>query len=598
MSATVVPVAHPSLLGFQLGEEFWIFAAQDFQPSTFLLFKRQGFAGDPSIFTFSTDLDWILEEFDDGQILDLYRLSGREIESHWLFGSTEDDLRDLIMSGVLRAFKLDEQTARRMSNINDTIYSDTTGYEPSESSPINALRTQLADKFAKDLEEFWIGKDKADKLHWDKNAIHRELVEAVDTGAEAVDFAYDTIVGILDLLIFAIEVTAEVVVAHAQVKMLAKRAFANYVMGNQEAARKDLEAIGIRVDGWMKSAETVAAKMQQGLDFFNLIMNDPLTCQLLIDYLEARYESLPFRDSRTLPTQLALEVGVEVLLAFASGGGGTLAKVSAKAGKAFSAGAAKAAKLSRIGPFTLEMIDLMCDMARLMRKAEMKADEVVEEVRVYPDGQRSSTPDSSRRNLLDQPRDLSNVAVRKALFAKYGVVVGPYKQLQKISKPGFQREHFLPHSNFMERSRNAKSGESRSDVPIRSEFGDYTEGDAFTYFVYDDQSKGTEHRYITDVEKQYAQSLNKKGEFATVTQWLDHMESATAKMFSDINVEISEGVTGARIPADDAADVAKAIRIEYENQLDILRVDKSAKMSNLVGGGDVPASRGRDSVEF
>ncbi|WP_221794700.1 hypothetical protein [Oceanobacter mangrovi] len=598
MSATSIALAHPSLLGYQIGEDYWIFAASDFQMSTFLLFKRQGFAGDPAIFSFSTELDGLLEELDDGQILDLYRLSGRKEESHWIFGSTKNDLRDLIMSGGLRAFRLDEKDARRMANINDTIYSVATGYEINEYSPINALRLKLAVSFAKDLEDFWIGKDKADRLHWDRNAIHRELVEAVDTGAEVVDYAYDTIVGFLELLVFVVEVTGEVMIARAEIKRLAQRAFANYISGNKEAAQKDLEAIGIKVGGWLQSVEALTAKIQQGLDLFNLVTNDPLTRQLLIDYFDARYESLPFRDSRTVPTRFALEVGVEVLLAFASGGGSALAKISAKAGRAFSAGAAKAAKLSRIGPFTLEMIDLMCDMARLMRKAEMKEVEAPEVVRVYPETKKVKQEIEEPRSLLSKPRNLNNAAVRQALLAKYGVVVGRYKDLQKISKPGFQREHFLPHSNFMERSLDTKSGERRSQVPIRSEFGEYTEGDAYTYFVYDDQSKGTEHRYITDIEKQYAQSLSDNREYATVTQWLDHMESGTAQMFSDMNVEIAEGVTGARIPVDDAADVAKAIRIEYENQLDVLGVDKNAQMSNLVGGGDVPSARSRDSVEF
>ena len=44
----------------------------------------------------------------------------------------------------------------------------------------------------------------------------------------------------------------------------------------------------------------------------------------------------------------------------------------------------------------------------------------------------------------------------------------------------------------------------------------------------------------------------------------------------------------ARIPPEDAADVAKGIRIEYENSLDSMGVNKEAKLSNLVGGGKVP----------
>jgi hypothetical protein len=184
-----------------------------------------------------------------------------------------------------------------------------------------------------------------------------------------------------------------------------------------------------------------------------------------------------------------------------------------------------------------------------------------------------------------KPRDLNDPAVRQALFAQYGFVVGPYKDLQKIEKEGYQREHFVPHSNFMTRS--TLPGEARAKVPIGSEFGAYNEGDAITYFVYDDQTKGTEHRYLTDVEKEYAKELEAKGEFATVTEWMDRMEAETAHSLTMDKIERAPGVKEPRVPPEDAADLAKAIRIEYENQLDAAGVDKNALMSNLVGGGSV-----------
>ena len=180
----------------------------------------------------------------------------------------------------------------------------------------------------------------------------------------------------------------------------------------------------------------------------------------------------------------------------------------------------------------------------------------------------------------------NNPAARQALYAKHGIEVGPYKELQKITKPGYQREHFIPHSCFMVRS--VANGESRANVPIGVAFGAYNEGDAITYFVFDDQSKGTEHRYLTDVEKAYAKSLNDAGEYATVNQWLDHMEHETATSLCMDTIERSPGVYEARVPEDEAKLVAKAIRIDTENYLDSAGVDKNAPLSNLVGGGDVP----------
>ncbi|GAB57286.1 hypothetical protein [Rheinheimera nanhaiensis] len=180
----------------------------------------------------------------------------------------------------------------------------------------------------------------------------------------------------------------------------------------------------------------------------------------------------------------------------------------------------------------------------------------------------------------------NNPAARKALYVKHGIEVGPYKELQKITKPGYQREHFIPHSCFMVRS--VASGESRANVPIGAAFGSYNEGDAITYFVFDDQSKGTEHRYLTDIEKNYAKSLNDAGEYATVNQWLDHMEHETATSLCMDTIERSPGVYEARVPDDEAKLVAKAIRIDTESYLDSAGVNKNAPLSNLVGGGDVP----------
>ncbi|WP_435237810.1 hypothetical protein ACR30L_09735 [Psychromonas sp. PT13] len=181
---------------------------------------------------------------------------------------------------------------------------------------------------------------------------------------------------------------------------------------------------------------------------------------------------------------------------------------------------------------------------------------------------------------------VKTLAGRQELYAKHGFIVGPYKELKKISMPGFQREHVIPHSNFTSRSK--LPNEARAKVPIGDEFGTYNEGDAITYFVFDDQSKGTEHRYLTDVEKNYAKSLHDQGKFASVNEWLDHMEVETAKSLSMDTIARTPGVYEARVPKDEAEAVAKAIRIDTENYLDLAGVNKDAPMSNLVGGGDVP----------
>lgn len=216
-----------------------------------------------------------------------------------------------------------------------------------------------------------------------------------------------------------------------------------------------------------------------------------------------------------------------------------------------------------------------------------------------PAGASIVAPASVTPNLhtLHRPRDLKDAAVRRALFTHYEVEVGTYKDLKAITKPGYQREHFVPHSCFMTRSK--LSDEKRSEVPIDPDFGSYDEDEAITYFVFDDQSKGTEHRYLTDVEKKYAQHLESQGKYASVREWLDHMEDATAASLKMDTIERAPGVYEARVPEEDAVDVARAIRIEYENKLEVMGVNKDAPMSNLVGGGTTPATdEGRDIEDF
>lgn len=51
-------LAHPKLAGYQIGHDYWMFAAQDLKPSYWLILQREGFSGD--IFGASDKLDRLL----------------------------------------------------------------------------------------------------------------------------------------------------------------------------------------------------------------------------------------------------------------------------------------------------------------------------------------------------------------------------------------------------------------------------------------------------------------------------------------------------------------------------------------------------------
>jgi hypothetical protein len=160
------------------------------------------------------------------------------------------------------------------------------------------------------------------------------------------------------------------------------------------------------------------------------------------------------------------------------------------------------------------------------------------------------------------------------------VIIGTYDELKEISKPGYQREHFIPNSNFVK-------GPGRTGPNVKG-MGNYSEGEAITYFVYDDQSHGTEHKELTDRERDFAQQLEEKGEHATVREWLDYMESQTEQSLAQ-SVEREPDVSKPRATGDIAKSGAKCIRKRAEDRFVEMGVDLDAKMRNGQANGAPPS---------
>lgn len=173
---------------------------------------------------------------------------------------------------------------------------------------------------------------------------------------------------------------------------------------------------------------------------------------------------------------------------------------------------------------------------------------------------------------------------RAEVFEKYGIVIGPYNKLK--GKPGYQREHFIPNSCFM-----AQPGRTGQTVPGAE---GYSVGKAITYLVYDNQSAGTEHKYLTDRERDFASKMEQSPEqFATIDQWLDEMENATVESFMKPGDDLSgcDIATKRPLSASEAKLVAKCIRQEYQDSLDKLGIKKDVKLGNSINrGGSRPTT--------
>jgi hypothetical protein len=101
-----------------------------------------------------------------------------------------------------------------------------------------------------------------------------------------------------------------------------------------------------------------------------------------------------------------------------------------------------------------------------------------------------------------------------ALLKSIGIDLMTYdegKKRQKKKDPslkGMQLEHILPNSSLV-------SSTGRKAPPVNGAEG-YSEGKALIFPIGDDQSQGTEHKFITNYERSIDRILMEKAQFATV----------------------------------------------------------------------------------
>lgn len=101
---------------------------------------------------------------------------------------------------------------------------------------------------------------------------------------------------------------------------------------------------------------------------------------------------------------------------------------------------------------------------------------------------------------------------------------------------GAQAEHIIPNSCFL-------MGAGRHGTPVPGA-ALYKEGTALTYWVEDDQSHGTEHKLLTDREREFAQYCVTHGQSPTLQDWLAYMESVTAETLKKRNLSAAGLASG------------------------------------------------------
>lgn len=168
------------------------------------------------------------------------------------------------------------------------------------------------------------------------------------------------------------------------------------------------------------------------------------------------------------------------------------------------------------------------------------------------------------------------------------IAIGTYKELglnrhSDFKQAQYQREHMPPYSCFYKDNRDTDTYQSRRDQPINEHCGVYSEDKALCFFVHDGQTKGTEHRMVSDGAKAFAQSLHDRGEHATTRQWLDAaVEWNTKMLMHRLKYDKDHQKHSARDLAAQAKKTAIALRNVTQAHMLALGVDMDTKLANSI----------------
>ncbi len=384
------------MVGFVMNARIWLFADHIYNPSYWLILKREGFSG--NINFNSVELSYELVQFDRDALTEIYRIHHGEFPNPGIGSQLLPEVEHLILSGRVKVFVLELDLLTRVGDPYDPLMNESQGFYDS-GEPVLATRNQLAEELGRVIGTRWLGKDSADQLHWDRSVIIREMVERYDEGAAVVDTVIDVIVGLWEIGVFAVKLVGSIV--EFQLDIVGKA-----VTGDFEGIKDQLLQLGIDT---VNSVQDAITKAKQGYDILQRLNKDPQSQALLYDFFDSLYQSIHYRDTRTIGIRIISAVGIEVLIALATAGAGNVARVAASsAAKTVNAARGSAAVARNIGPFTAKSIDLMGDLAKLLKSNTKIPDEHLDLPPVEP----MKIPESGKpkgSNNLNPANELNNV---------------------------------------------------------------------------------------------------------------------------------------------------------------------------------------------
>ncbi len=336
---------HPGTpLAYRVHNDLWLFASEHYDASPWLVLRRRS----PSM------LDEQVVDSIPGDVRRelLGRLGGVEAADIPRFNYfVGRDLRRLIRSGEIKGYHLSHDESHRLFDEEDAlVYWPGDLSHPPASAGSGALlrhsRLELAEELGHSLLVRWQQADIGNRILWNEPAYQRALIRvgaamtAIGEGALGV---WQSLVALAKLGVAVVRVAGDSI-------RFTLRMAGNVASGDIQAAAAELRAIGIQVADTVQSIRELA---ERGVAFLNQLMDDAKARLMLRNYLIGMYHSVSDIDRLSRAVRFSVEIGLEVLIAIATAGAG--------------AALAASSAVRRIGPFTVEAVNRIANMARAVR---------------------------------------------------------------------------------------------------------------------------------------------------------------------------------------------------------------------------------------
>lgn len=172
-------------------------------------------------------------------------------------------------------------------------------------------------------------------------------------------------------------------------------------------------------------------------------------------------------------------------------------------------------------------------------------------------------------------------SVRSEIFKSVNRPCDTYGKLKKVKMPGSQKDHFIAHNLFLDPTAHVKN-EKRHKQKTLDNTGKYHDNLSVTVRVHDDQTFGTEHRFITDQTILHARRFRSEGRQGTLSDWLVCMEESYVKLLNCSLIRDKEEEPYRECNLPEAKTIARAIAEESRQQFERLGVPMDLGLSNKI----------------